>query len=205
MQDYQGNARKDKEDKPVKDKKIEKVVVDEVITRKKPLGRKFKDIIIEADFRSVTHYLFADVFIPAVKNTIVDATTKGIDRMIYGPQGSQRRGYSPRTTYNNPINRSYRDSSAARYAPSVSSMPRSSRLAREDFVLSSREEAELVLERMNDIIETYEVVSVADLNELVGFPTTHVDNEWGWTDLRTAHIGQIREGFVINFPSAERI
>ncbi len=35
----------------------------------------------------------------------------------------------------------------------------------------------MVLERMNDIIDTYEVVSVADLHDLVGRPKSYVDEK----------------------------
>ena len=58
---------------------------------------------------------------------------------------------------------------------------------------------------MNDIIDTYEVVTVADLNELVGFPTNHVDNKWGWSYLADVQVRQIREGYLIDFPPAEPI
>lgn len=60
----------------------------------------------------------------------------------------------------------------------------------------------MVLERLNDIIDRYEVASVADLHELVGLPTTHVDNKWGWENVRYAEVRQIREGFLLDLPPA---
>ena len=205
--DYQGNSKKDKEvTKPTKH--VEKVISSEVVVHKKPLSRKFKDLIVGADFKSVTQYVIYEVLIPAARNTIVDASTKGIERMMYGESAIRRRnlGAGPRITYNNPINRpGYRDSAHPRPTPLVPGESRSPRHNRDDFILSSREEAELVLERMNDIIETYEVVSVADLNDLVGFPTSYVDNKWGWSYLGEVQIQQIREGYLINLPSAEPI
>lgn len=203
MQDYTGNSKKAKETPKVPAKNVEKVVVGEVVVQKKSLGRKFRDLFIEADFKSVVSYVASDVLLPAARNMIVDSATKGIERMMYGESAVRRRnyGHGSRITYNNPINRGYRDS-----APSRRTMPtRSIQRSREDFVLSSREEAELVLERMNDIIDTYEVVSVADLNDLVGHPTSHVDNKWGWVDLGHVQIRQIREGYLIDFPPAEEI
>ena len=156
----------------------------------------------------MTQYVIYEVLIPAARNTIVDASTKGIERMMYGESAIRRRnlGAGPRITYNNPINRpGYRDSAPPRPTPLVPGESRSPRHNRDDFILSSREEAELVLERMNDIIETYEVVSVADLNDLVGFPTSYVDNKWGWSYLGDVQIHQVREGYLINLPSAEPI
>jgi hypothetical protein len=149
----------------------------------------------------VFRYVIHDVLIPAARNTIVDASTKGIERMMYGDSAMRRRAYGPgpRVTYNNPIYRG-----TPRQAPPVQLGSRT-RAARDDIILNSREEAELVLERMNDIIDTYEVASVADLNDLVGLPTNHVDNKWGWIYLGDVHIRQIREGYLIDFPPPEAI
>lgn len=204
--DYQGNAKKAKNE-PAVPKKIEKVISTEVVVHKRSLGQKIKDLFIEADFRSVAHYIVADIMLPAARNLLVDASTKGIERMVYGEQAMRRKGIGagPRVTYNSPINRSYSASSPPRSALIPPGDVRTPRHSRDEFILSSREEAELVLERMNDIIDTYEVVSVADLNDLVGFPTSFVDNKWGWIYLGDVQIRQIREGYLIDLPSAEPI
>ncbi len=207
MPDYQGNSKKMKESEKIPEKKVERVVASEVIIPKKSIGRKFKDLFIEADFKTVVKYVGSDVLLPAARNMIVDASSKGVERLLYGESAVRRRNYGPgpRVTYNNPINRGYSGSplQSSRHAPSVLPEPRTSRHGRDNFILSSREEAELVLERMNDIIDTYEVASVADLNDLVGLPTTHVDNKWGWVYLGDVQIRQIREGYLIDFPPSE--
>ncbi len=209
MPDYQGNAKKNKpEEKP--EKNIEKVVVGDVIVQKKSLGRKFKDLFIEADLKTVVRYVCSEVLLPAARNMIVDASSKGVERMMYGESAMRRRNYGagPRITYNNPINRGYRDVSyrdaSSRQAPPTTG-PTTTRQSQDTFILSSREEAELVLERLNDIIDTYEVASVADLNDLVGLPTSYVNNKWGWIYLGDVQIRQIREGYLIDLPPAEPI
>lgn len=206
MPDYQGNSKKSKEAQNTPPKVIEKVVVGEVIIPKKSLGRKFKDIFIEADFKTVVKYVVSDVLLPAARNTIVDASTKGIERLLYGDSAMRRRNYGssgPRITYNNPIDRGYRSSGPSRFAPPVSPEPRSLQSNRETFILSSREEAELVVEQMVLIIDQYDTASVADLNQLVGIQTSHTDNKWGWSNLNNVQIRQIREGYLIDFPPAE--
>ncbi len=204
--DYQGNSKKEQLATTKPEKNIKRVVQGEVIVQKKSVGRKFKDIFIMADFRSVFQYVISDVLLPAARNMIVDGASKGVERMMYGDSAMRRRmgtGVGPRITYNNPINRGYRAATTT-MAPTVTTGSRS-RATREEFILSSREEAELVLERMNDIIDTYEIVSVADFNDLVGFPTSHVDNKWGWTFLGDVQIRQVREGYLIDLPQAEPI
>ena len=46
-------------------------------------------------------------------------------------------------------------------------------------ILNSRSESELVLESLQDIIDKYDVASVADLYQLVGLPTAYTDNKLG--------------------------
>jgi hypothetical protein len=213
--DYSGNSRKSKEPPEEKPKKeIEKVVVGEVVVKKKSIGAKFREVFIEADFRSVTQYIIYDVLIPAARNTIVDVATKGVERMMYGESAIRRRNYGSgtRITYNNPIDRGYVDRGYrdASTNPPRGRLPsvRDSQLQRhsqDDLILSTKEDAALVLERMNDILDNWPVVSLADFKELVGIPSTFIDNRWGWVNLKDVQILQVREGYVIDLPSAEPI
>lgn len=74
-----------------------------------------------------------------------------------------------------------------------------------DIVVGTREEAELVVERLGDILETYDVVSLADLNELLGLQTSPIDNKWGWTFIKNVPIRQIRQGYLLELPPLEEI
>lgn len=212
MTDYTSNANKnkeggEKEKKPPKD--IQPVVKSEVIVQKPSLGRKIKDLFVEADFRSVANHVVYEVLIPAARNMIVDGATRGVERLIYGESAIRQRRYgpgpgiTPRYSYNNPINRGeYRDPRTTPPGPGSARVPRR---GRNDYILTTREDANLVLERMGDILDVYEIVSVADLNELVGFPSGHTDNKWGWDSLVGVVITQVREGYLIDLPPAEAI
>lgn len=74
-----------------------------------------------------------------------------------------------------------------------------------EIILSTRKEAEDVLERLNDLIDKFDVASVADLCEITGLPSSYTDNNWGWSNLTFVKVRQIREGFVIDFPPAESL
>lgn len=50
----------------------------------------------------------------------------------------------------------------------------------DDIVLDKRDEAEDVLSRMDELISTYGMASVADLYELVGVTGNYTDNKYGW-------------------------
>lgn len=215
--DYQGNAKKKKEEQgrplaedPEKQalKKAlieERAIKGEVVAKKRSIGRKFKDTFIAADFGSVMRYVVGEVLIPAARNMIVDASRSGIERLVYG-ESRRYRGVSgeSRYQYNRPVERTAYSGISSRFAPPVQRGPRS-RHTRDDIIVSTREDGESVLEVMNEIVDRYGMVSIADMNELVGLPIAHTDQKWGWTDLRGASIVQIREGYLIEFPPVEEL
>ncbi len=56
--------------------------------------------------------------------------------------------------------------------------PPRNRHATPELIVSSKSEGDLVIERLVDIIDTYEVASVADLYDLLGLPNSYIDNKW---------------------------
>lgn len=214
MTDYQGNSKKSKEDHPAgkgkpdpEKKHVERAALEgKVIARKKPLGLRIKEVIFGGEVNSAARYIGAEVLLPAFRNLLVDATTKGIERMVYGDSAYSRprnptTDYRPKVTYHNPINQGGR--------PRTGNLPDQAtpRPRRDDteIIFGSRSDAELVLERLQDVIDQYQVTSMGDLNEIVGLPTNHMDNKWGWENLRFAEIRQTRDGFVLNLPPAQPI
>lgn len=209
MTDYQGNSKKSKERHPagseIPVKNVEKArLTSKVVARKKPLGTRIKDVIFGGEVNSAGRYIAGEVLLPAFRNLLVEATTKGIERMVYGDSAYSRpqtSGYKPKFTYNNPIN-----STGPRRPANLPDQPRQRpRNDDTEIIFGSHSDASLVLERLQDVIDQFQVTSMADLNEIVGLPTTHVDNKWGWENLRFAEIRQTREGFVLNLPPAQPI
>lgn len=194
--------------KPPAEKKVEKVTTGTVIVKKASLGARFKNVFFGGEFKSATRYITTDVLLPALKNLIVDATTKGVEKIIYGDSAPRRRPQmpgQPRVTYNTPVNRGY-DRSNPMSAMLPNQPPHYVGRRQQtvgDIILVSREEAETVLGAMQDIVDQYQVVSIADLHELVGYPSSYIDNTWGWTNLAYSSVRQIREGYVIDLPAAE--
>lgn len=213
MTDYQGNSKKGKAEHPASGEKapekkhVERVALEgKVIARKKPLGLRIKEVIFGGEVNSAARYIGAEVLLPAFRNLLVDATTKGIERMVYGDSAYSRprnatTEYRPKVTYHNPINQGGR--------PRTGNLPDQAtpRPRRDDteIIFGTRSDAELVLERLQDVIDQYQVTSMGDLNEIVGLPTNHMDNKWGWENLRFAEIRQTRDGFVLNLPPAQPI
>lgn len=211
--DFPGNSQNVTGDQKKVEKKIEKVITGEVIQKPKPIAKRFKGIFFGGEFKSAMRYVVSDVIIPAIRNTIFDVAIRGSERVIYGEKGQRRYGGSindprrPHFSYNQistPPKSQYRSTILPDTTPSYSQQQgRGRRPEGQDIVIVSREEAELVLEAMVDILEKYDEVSVADLNELLGLPSAHIDNKWGWTNLGRSGIRQIREGYLLELPGVE--
>lgn len=178
-----------------REKKVEKVVTGKVITKKKSGIRKFADEFISEDAKNVKSYVIGEVLIPAMKKAIFDIVTDSIDMVLYG---ESRRG-SRRSTADKVSYRSYSDYSRPRETRSSST---ASRYSYDEIILSTRGEAEDVLSRLDELMDAYGLVRVADLYDLVGITGDYTDNKYGWTSIRTAEIVRVREGYAIKMPRA---
>ena len=197
--EYKTNSNKSKLEKEnsIEDHKVEKVVTGKVITKKKSGFQKFTDEFISEDAKNIKSYVFGEVLIPAIKKAISDIVTDGIDMILYGSSG----GGSRRSTADKVSYRNYYDRKEPRPIDRYSSGYGSS-YSYDDIILNSRGEAEDVLSRMDELMETYGLVRVADLYDLVGISGSYTDNKYGWTNIRNAQIVHVRDGYMIKMPRA---
>lgn len=72
-------------------------------------------------------------------------------------------------------------------------------------IVSSREEAETVLSRMDEIMEEYGIVRVSDLYDLIGIDCDYITNLYGWTDISDFFIKRVRLGYEIVVSKPKRI
>lgn len=201
--DYKSNSNKSKTEavKQAEEKRVEKVVTGKVVTKKKSGFSKFAGEFISEDAKNIKSYVIGDVLIPAFKKAISDIITDGIDIILYGGNGRSRSGRfnTDRVSY-----RSYYDDrrpsdrlTTSRYS--------SNSYSYDDIILDSRGEAEEVLARMDELMDTYGLVRVADLKDLVGITGSYTDNKYGWTNIRNAEIVHVRDGWMIKMPRAVAI
>lgn len=69
-----------------------------------------------------------------------------------------------------------------------------------NIVLTERREVSNIIDKLQDIIDQYEVATVADLYSLVGLPSKYVDNDWGWSDIGSPRTVRVEGGFQIVLP-----
>jgi hypothetical protein len=213
MDDYPSNSR---EPKPVKKgedappRRVEKpVVTGEVLRRKPALGKRIKNAFFGGDAQSAGQYVMIEVVLPAIKDTIADAVSQAVERMIFGEGRStsrrtgQRPGYQGWTNYNRIGNQQPSQSRRDERRE----LSRSARAAHsfDDVIIPTRTEAKEVLDQMFHILQKYEVVTVGDLYELVNIQPSYVDENWGWDDLRGAGITRVNNGYLLDLPRPDAI
>lgn len=197
MAEYRSNSDKSREkqtNKPVPEKKIEKVVQGEVRSKKKSGLQKITDAFVPDDVANVKSYIIEDIVVPAAKEILLDSV-----KAILGINGKNGNKQTPasRVSY-----RQYYNNDSRRNYSSGGNRSRNS-YDFDDIVIDNRGEAEEVLDRMEEIIATYGFVSVADFYELVGVPSNYTDNNYGWSNLRNAYVDRLRDGgYIIKLPRA---
>lgn len=203
--EYPSNSEKSKRaiiEDTIKEKKaVEQIVKGQVIRQKKTLGQKFSEAFLGDDTRSVGDYILHDVLIPAMKSTLSDMVGGGIEMLLFGERRSRGssiyrdrdKSYVP---YNK-ISRTRDDREPIRVSRS--------KIDLDDIIIESRGEAEDVLDNLVELIQTYNVVSVADYYDMVGIESNFTDNKYGWTNLREATVDRVRRGYCIKLPRPKEI
>jgi hypothetical protein len=188
---------------PIEARIISKVITGNVTKRKKTLGDKIGDIFLGEEAKNVAQYVLWDVLVPNVKDLIFDMVKTALHMRLYGePKDDRIRRDRDRSILSIDYTNRYRpnrDRDRDRDRPSYSSRSRTV-FAYEDIVIPKRVDAERVLAELADMIEDYEVASIADLYDLLGEPSQHTDKKYGWDSLGRATIERVRDGYILNMP-----
>lgn len=176
------------------EKKVEKIVSGSVKTKKRNGVRTIADAFIPEDISNVKQYILTDIILPTIKKMFYNIFQNSLDA-IFGEIGRSK----PSTTASRVSYRSYYEPERKRdvYSPTMRNG-----YSYDDIILENRGEAEDVILRMEEIIEVYGIVSVADLYDLVGIAGNHTDNKYGWTDIHSAQVVRVRDGYLIKLPKA---
>lgn len=200
--DYPANSEASKRVVSNKNEKnVERVTSGDAIRKKKSLRKQFKETFIAGDVKTSIRYVAFDILLPTLRDMLWEAGSGGIEKLIFGD--SRRRGSTiPQSGPTGYV--SYNRYAVGR-GPLAGPQRAMSRMARarhdfDEIVLESRIEAEEVIDRLFDLVSRYETATVADLYELVGLPSSHTDNKWGWSDLRGAGVSRVRDGYLLDLP-----
>jgi hypothetical protein len=192
-------------------KKVESVIVNKAVSKKKPLGQRMKSLFFAGDSRTAVQSVIADVIIPQIKDMATEAAQQAIERFIFGESrtNSRRSGY--RSSSSSPGYTNYGNRYSGRGNNPIGRATREERVPNaglrrediEDILLETRAEAQEVLERLGDLIENYERATVADLKALIDWSPEITDERWGWESLEGARVMSDRQGFVLDLPKPQ--
>lgn len=197
--DYKPNSHKSKtESTALSEKKVEKVISGMAKVRKKTGARKVADAFISEEAGNVKSYILMDVIVPAIKDVLANVVKDSIDMILFG--GTHRRGNNSRKTNAEYISYNrFSDRRNDRHYDGRSTL--TSRYNFDDITIDSKAEADEVLERMDELIDTYGMVSVADLFDLVGISSEYTDHKYGWKSLRNARVVRLRGNeYMLDLP-----
>lgn len=195
LNDLKPNSDKYKErTKKESEKNLERIVTGNVSVKKKNDIQKFAETFVKEDLNTVKSYIWTEVLLPAFKAVISDS----VNMMLYGETSRNRKTNNRRASqvsYSSYYDRP-NDRREPNYVRSVS------RYVFDDLKFEDRGDADEVLSTLDDLLNRYPSVSIADLNELVGITGRYTDNKYGWTDISQAYIERTRDGYILRMPKA---
>lgn len=193
---FPSNSYKSKTEPP----KPTKVIKGNVVQKKKSFGRKLVDIFISEDVGDVKTYILYDILVPALKNALADAIGGGADMLLGTTSNRRKTSYS--TGSKTPYGTFYKGANTTTRAEAVVGR---TGYAYDDIILESRGEAMDVLDTLVNYIQEYGAVRLSDLQEMVGVTGQFTDTYWGWTNLSTATVRKVREGYLLDLPKIENL
>ena len=196
--EYPNNSENNKTTETKARKEI--VPVTKGTVRKKSGFKKFTNAMVASDGGSIKDNIINDIVIPTAKETISNIVKTAVDMIFFGEVRSDRksRRRSDRVSYRD----YYDDRRERRYDRE---RYRRSAYDFDDVVIETRQKAINVLDNMEDMIDEYGGVSVAEYYEFVGVTANHTDYNYGWRDLRPAKVRPVRGGYIIDFPQVVSI
>ena len=196
VSDLKPNSFKEKEKKK---QPVNKVVQKEVKHHKETMGERFEKVFLSGSVENVQSYVIFDVMIPALKDMAFDMIEKGLKMILFdeGTPSHISRGRSYDTgkyvSYQSYSQRpSHRTSGTQYVRPTANDFS--------DIIFRDRIDAEHVLDGLIELIDRYEVASVADFKKFSGLRTSYTDENVGWANLSSAQVARTREGYIIKLP-----
>lgn len=225
MTDYQSNSKNKQTATPGEPNtpdrpEIKKLVTNDVIVPKKTLGTKFKDTFFDGDFfKGLVFHVYKDKIVPNAKNILFDTGYEIWKGVVFRNGGGIFQALDPRAivgryNYNAPVQRpqlgmpmGMPQLGLPQPGAPINATPRAaSRAMGRSYITATRKEAEDVLTAMVDIIDSdYKVVSVAEVEGMLGLEADFTKRAWGWFGVSDARISQIPEGYLLELPQPEQL
>lgn len=122
-----------------------------------------------------------------IRDVIKNKVSRKIDKVLYGESETRRnRSQVSYVSYYNYRNNN-RKRNLEQHYHSV-----------KDIIFDTRQEAYDALDKINEILVNYGVVTVADVYDIADIPCCYADKKYGWTTTRNAEVVKSKDGYFIN-------
>lgn len=204
-------------DEDVKNKNttdIDIPVKGDITIRKKSRIKAFYDSVIKQNATKAKDHVIRDVIVPSIIGIFSKSIKEGSDVLLYG---STRRdnGYDgPRISYSSYFgnygpDQEYRYGTQPQKKPEQEDTIDPDLASYDDIEFMYREDAELILKHLRDIIPAYGFTKVSDLNDILNktfnikLPIDFTMNRYGWFNLNTARVKRCPNGkYKLMLPKA---
>lgn len=210
MNEFPNNSSRSQRDPEVSQEEvhIDSIVSDGVGVSKPSRLKRLRRSFIAGDASSVGEHVLWNLLLPAAKDAVSDMGSTFIDMMIYGEkrgrlprQGTPTQGLGSTSRINyggvstgtpgsrlvlapNQVPQAPNDNTQGRFSPN-------------DITVPTRAQAEAIIAKMFEVLEKYNVVTVANLYSMVGISPDYMDSKWGWNNLDSANIKRLRSGAML--------
>lgn len=191
MADYSSNSHASKASAEKEAPQKNEAVAHASLHKKKGL-EKLAETFLTEDVDSAKTYVVRNMIIPGIKRLIMGT----IGAFLGVESGANSWYYGKSTTAGNVAFRKYNEA-----YDNGQSKKTYRRVWYEDVIVASMGEAQMIMDRMNQILETYYRVRVLDLYEVAGVETNFTDSNYGWTNISQAKILETRAGYLIKMPA----
>lgn len=198
----------DNKKNPMENREVAKTQLKGQVTKKKQSStQKAIEEFVNDDLKRVGDYILNDILIPALKDTIVDGVSNGIEYLVRGEVRGRRdsRRISSGTSYTKYYRSDSRRSYSDRDYEERDYIRRRSSRDVDSYYFDFREDAIKVLDEMKLLLEESGVVYVADyfIKSDENYIPRSTDYDWGWHDLRFADVKYRGGKWYIVLPRTE--
>ena len=165
-------------------------------------GKKFLKLFFTGSLKEAMKYAFDSVFVPYTKDAMCRTATNVVNFWVNGDKTTNNKQSGPnRVSWNSNSGDNYWAASNNRGGLPQPSTKSNNIYSVNTLEFDERGDAELVLIKLKENLETYHQVPVADFYEISGAKFNFTDYKYGWKNLDRASIERTNYGkYYIDFP-----
>lgn len=163
-----------------------------ITVKQKTFGQKLKEAVFGEDVKNVPEHVFFNIVVPNVMRMFGDSIQGALSMTFRGIGGNRYRDDddSPYKSYGRMYDRNRER--VRRQAASEADF--------DDCIFNNRAGVEYVISELEELLDHYDVVTVADVCTQLGRTPRAIDNKWGWKSVRDFDVVRVQNGYILATP-----